>query len=390
MKKAILPIILFISLLVLAWFDRPRKSEALKYCAEIKDITQKSQTEALLDLKNIIMLSWELELALSKTDISEETKNKLNSLRTLLSKAETDHDKTHRATLSERDSIYSLIIQIEDTLRSTDSPIEQVPKGLTSLLKSWPFVLLIILFIMSSGGLFTELVHRVTSLKLSSGSLEMNLTEQTARNIENSIHDIMRSYREQVNREYRRRVRQHMIVEKHEILCRKLRPILGDSANTTRFTVHVPDVLIAESLYQLVHYYPRGKGAGRIKSTGFGLIGRVWRSRKSLVYGRIPPDRDQLIGEWGMTRAQADTAGNERQSFAGIILRTARDEEVGVFYMDNKDEYAFGETDGTALQDQKSKEIINLVQENGRILADAIENLQKEVRAIGPKLKIFE
>ena len=48
-----------------------------------------------------------------------------------------------------------------------------------------------------------------------------------------------------------------------------------------RATVHIPDVLFSDTLYQLLDYWPKGKGGGRRFSARFGILGLAWRLEES-------------------------------------------------------------------------------------------------------------
>jgi hypothetical protein len=111
-----------------------------------------------------------------------------------------------------------------------------------------------------------------------------------------------------------------------------------------RCTLHVPDLLFAETFYQLLDYYTdrkSGKTHGRTWSFRFGIIGKVWRSRFSEVTEQVPTDTDKLIQEWGMTDEEAKRAGKGRQSFFCVLIKNENGVVVGMFYLDAKDKFAF-------------------------------------------------
>ena len=107
-----------------------------------------------------------------------------------------------------------------------------------------------------------------------------------------------------------------------------------------RGTVHVMDALYSDALYQLVDYYPRGRGAGRRFSTRFGILGRAWRLKRSVEEPSVPTRTDRLINEWGMTQEQAADAARGRQSFVCIVL-SDEGSPRGVLYLDARPDRAF-------------------------------------------------
>src|SRR5262249_37946381 len=59
-------------------------------------------------------------------------------------------------------------------------------------------------------------------------------------------------------------------------------------AGDLRWTIHIPDILFDETLYQLVDYYPsdqRKFAKGRTWSIRFGIIGLTWRTGVTQVRG---------------------------------------------------------------------------------------------------------
>jgi hypothetical protein len=153
-----------------------------------------------------------------------------------------------------------------------------------------------------------------------------------------------------------------------------------------RCTVHVPDVLFAETLYQLLDYYPRGGGRGRIFSTRFGIIGRVWRLGQSLTEGKVPQSADELIRTWGMTRREADAAGEGRQSFSAVVL-TAESTPVGIFYMDSEEQAAFAGVDDEASQLALHARIAGQCETSG--LTAELDGLRRELTKKGPRVQIY-
>jgi hypothetical protein len=117
-----------------------------------------------------------------------------------------------------------------------------------------------------------------------------------------------------------------------------------------RATVHVPDVVFKDYMYQLVDYYPnasRKKTAGRRLSQRFGVIGRAWRLQKSIGRGRAISGSDasnQLIMYWGMQPGEAKGETHPQPANLCVILidAQANDTRVGLLYIDSTAPDAFG------------------------------------------------
>jgi hypothetical protein len=160
-------------------------------------------------------------------------------------------------------------------------------------------------------------------------------------------------YRKQAVENYDLFVQRKRLAEKFENVVTDVAEIIrnktGKPPNQYRCTLHVPDLVFADTLYQLLDYMPNGAGSGRIFSIRFGLIGRVWRSRKSeiqklkleTVEGKEVVDQNELIRIWGMSKREAQTAAEGRPSFLCVMLATIEGDPVGLFYMDSKIKEAF-------------------------------------------------
>jgi hypothetical protein len=104
-----------------------------------------------------------------------------------------------------------------------------------------------------------------------------------------------------------------------------------------RVTLHVPDSLEPEMLYQLIEYFPRGpfpKSRGRRKSIRFGAIGKAWRLQRSDYSPTVSTQSSDLIKDWGMTAEEADAAGRGRKTFLSVVITDESRIPVGIFYMD--------------------------------------------------------
>lgn len=175
-----------------------------------------------------------------------------------------------------------------------------------------------------------------------------------------------------------------------------MRTVLRDGereAEKFRATVHVEDALVRNALYQLVDYWPSGKGAGRRFSVRFGILGRAWRLGYSLYASDVPVSEDRggrqrmkdvdgekaLIEQWGMTRAQARTAATGQRSFVCIVLHD-EGQRVGILYMDAQPARAFdGDIDGRCDAAPATRE-----------LAGAVGRVRKGVATKGPGIKLLD
>jgi hypothetical protein len=127
---------------------------------------------------------------------------------------------------------------------------------------------------------------------------------------------------------------------------------LNARPNAVRATIHVPDIVFKDYMYQLVNYYPRSasrsKTVGRRLSQRFGIVGRAWRSRQSIGRGKAisgPEASDQLISSWGMQQDEADDQSHLlRPANLCVMLIDAQDfdSRVGLLYVDSTDANAFG------------------------------------------------
>jgi hypothetical protein len=127
---------------------------------------------------------------------------------------------------------------------------------------------------------------------------------------------------------------------------------LGARPDGLRATIHVPDIVFKDYMYQLVNYYPRSasrsKTAGRRLSQRFGIVGRAWRLRQSMGRGKAisgPDASDQLISFWGMQQDEADDQSHlQRPANLCVMLIDSQDNDnrVGLLYVDSTQPDAFG------------------------------------------------
>jgi hypothetical protein len=154
-----------------------------------------------------------------------------------------------------------------------------------------------------------------------------------------------------------------------------------------RCTIHVPDLLFAETFYQLLDYIPHQPGPetrGRIWSFRFGFIGKLWRSEKqSDISPSVTTSVEDLINNWGMTREEAENAAKQgRKSFLGVLL-TQHSVPVGLFYMDAKGQNEFGEDNDGSL-----RKLINDQCESLEITKD-LSDIAEELRGSAALIRIY-
>jgi hypothetical protein len=226
-----------------------------------------------------------------------------------------------------------------------------------------------------------QLFKPFKSLKL--GPAEFQLSEE----IKASVEETFAKYRQQVKEQYDQSAKKKDLDKKLKKLLAPQSTIMTaiETARTTltpgraplqdhRCTIHVPDLLFAETFYQLLEYVPRQAGEetrGRIWSYRFGFIGKVWRSEDSDLQGTVSTDINDLINNWGMTKEEAEAAGIGRKSFLGVLL-IENEIPVGLFYMDSKEENAFGKKESTTLFKSIKDELdrVNIIKDLAAIKED--------------------
>jgi hypothetical protein len=152
-----------------------------------------------------------------------------------------------------------------------------------------------------------------------------------------------------------------------------------------RSTIFVQDVLFEDVIYQLLDYYPKGRGRGRTFSRRFGILGRTWRTGQHETEGRIPAEVDDLVRYWGMTSDEAARAGQGRHSFSCVVLKETQDSPVGVLYLDAREPDAFGSS--PAEHEQLYASILQGAKRYG-LIASLVE-VHKEMRRRGPAIRVF-
>jgi hypothetical protein len=229
---------------------------------------------------------------------------------------------------------------------------------------------------------------------------EFQLSEEVGADAEQAIEIL----RKQVKRQVDILVESYAVRAKLEAVIHDVQEILHKRSQLKdlRFTLHTPDILFADTLYQLVDYYPRGGGRGRTFSFRFGIIGLAWRARGSFVRGEVPTDPQELVRRWGMSNEEAVASGGGRQSFAAILLNDEVETPIAIFYMDTAEKHAFGadnaesgeskdETAGkgdTEFRDHLIKSVLEACKQKGLIAS--LTKVNDSLRDRRPTIHIHE
>ncbi|WP_141118012.1 hypothetical protein [Leisingera sp. JC1] len=146
-----------------------------------------------------------------------------------------------------------------------------------------------------------------------------------------------------------------------------------------RSTIHIISPHDKEYLYQLTEYYPESEAMrgvtnrGRMTSIRFGITGRAIRDGKPHYDGHIRPA--QLISLWGMTRAEAESAGKGELSMLSMPILNIHHEPVACVFVGVKVKFAFGSDENSGSGDT----IQSFVSSNEwKALSTVIIDVQKE------------
>jgi hypothetical protein len=261
---------------------------------------------------------------------------------------------------------------------------------------AWPlfFLGLVLYFTQSQNAPenIARLFRPFKSVKLFSAELVLKESHEAKAQAEETIG----IYHHQVKSEFDLWIQRRAVKEKLRLAIEEILPVINDARRTDsqsadlsnyRCTVHVRDLLFEESLYQLLDYYPAQGGRGRTWSYRFGIIGKVWRSGKSLYAPEVPTDVQKLILDWGMTSDEAVRAGHERQSFLCVILKH-ENIPVGLLYMDSKEKNAFGDHDYRSNGFTLLEIVAKVCEEQG--LTATLNKIDEELRGRAPMIEIYQ
>lgn len=308
-----------------------------------------------------------------------------------------ERDANNAAVTDARTRLEALRKQIEPTATAQKvlgAALTQFGKLLTAL--AWPLVALIAFWFLFTSrrapGRVAELFSPFKSVELFSAKFEIG------DKIRASANETFEKFRKEAKEAYSLWVDRKSLEGKIKSLLDKEAAVMtkinemrlslsppAEDLQDYRCTIHVPDLLFAETFYQLLDYVPRQPGPetrGRTWSYRFGFIGRVWRSEKSQIQGEVSTNITELTSEWGMTKEEADNAGKDRQSFLGVLLKH-NSVPVGLFYMDAKGKNEFGTDADESLR--------NLIEsECGRLeITKDLASINEELRGRAPLIRIY-
>ena len=249
----------------------------------------------------------------------------------------------------------------------------------------WPFLLvLIIAYLLFSGGApnrIESLLRPFQSVKLF--GQEFILNQWGGRNAETAI----RFYRQEVQTKFDRKLKKLKIADMHKtVIDQYAKKIIPDLMNNhVRSTIHIPDMLFDEALYQLIEYYPESSQSshGRSFPVRYGIIGKAWRLEESQYEAAVPTAKEKLIFEWGMTKDEAAEAGKDRQSFGCIVLKKGQ-KPLGIFYLDAPGHAIFGDANTW-------QKLENAIHDGAKVtkLIEALEAIHKDLLDSSPRVHIF-
>jgi hypothetical protein len=219
---------------------------------------------------------------------------------------------------------------------------------------TWPVIVAGIVLYLGMSRVATarlaSIFGRFSSLKLLGA--EVAFSEEGARKLATNADEIFDEYRRQADLEFQRQAHLHGLRRRLELVFQSSSPDIPNDADIKactgkldfRCTVHVPDILFTDTLYQLLDYYPpqpKG-GSGRRFSTRFGIIGRAWRLREHIGEEQAKHSKEDLVREWGMTDEEAEAHSRQRPAYICAVLKDDNGLPLGVLFLDSKASAAFG------------------------------------------------
>ncbi len=223
--------------------------------------------------------------------------------------------------------------------------------------------ILIVLFIVMSKTARTTLSGLTSRFRtIKAFGAEVEFSEEGARQLSLTIDETFEEYKSQAYSEFRRQSEANKIRTTLEsVLKNQEKLVIKGKTNPTlrseifsriasekiRCTIHVPDLLFADMLYQLIDYYPRGSGAGRRFSVRYGIIGRTWRTAESTGQGKTFNTEGDLVENWGMTEEEAVNAVGSaaKHSLLCALLTEDNGDNLAVIFVDAPGENVFGDDD---------------------------------------------
>lgn len=233
-------------------------------------------------------------------------------------------------------------------------------------------------------GLIPGLIQRTR--RFGGFGVEFEFNEPTARQTRDTIEGHLDAIRRTIRRELEADVRAKSLQHGLKLLLEASQLNRHDGY---RATIHIPDPLYDNSLYQLLDYHPRGVGHGRTFSGRAGLIGLVWRKDSHEEWDSTRGiSLSELIQQWGMTHREAAQRRvlDKTRVMLGISLHDrAMSRQLGVLYLDSEERDYFGST--KADRDALVAELEALYLER---LADPLSALVEKAMLRSPQLSLEE
>lgn len=207
----------------------------------------------------------------------------------------------------------------------------------------------------------------------------------------------IKKYRSRINDAYNYQIQKEQLNDKLRYLVEDVKEYLCTVGTATpdelklRCTIHIQDLLIQESLYQLLDYYPKSNGgAGRIKSIRFGIIGLAWRTEKTQIRGNVDNSQNQLIKDWGLDMTES-TSNSDLKSFSAIILKSNDGIRLGVVYLDSNQPNLFGDLENEN-EKEKSEKFEQFISEKSdkRGITKSLSNLKDNLSDKFLQINIYE
>jgi hypothetical protein len=205
----------------------------------------------------------------------------------------------------------------------------------------WFTAAVILVVLLVSSGTFDKLMQRVT--KFGGFGVSFEFTEKGALETKESVQDGLAKIRTTLQRKIAADVYAASLQETFREVVQATS--LSDKSKY-RATIHIQDPLYVTQLFQLLDYYPRGRGAGRSFSARAGIIGLAWRTLSQQVWNQNGDvTTTDLVQLWGMTAKEAAErqVADTKKLFLAMPLRAPDTKApIAVFYFDADDRPAVG------------------------------------------------
>lgn len=204
----------------------------------------------------------------------------------------------------------------------------------------WFGLVVVVVIAVWKSGLARQLLAGITKVTAGPSGVSFEFTQASALKTKDSVERSLEPIRSTIDQGVEAEVR-----------ARSLQQVFGTildgrmGPGPYRATVHIPDPLFENWLYQVLDYHPQGSGRGRRFDSRAGIIGLAWRTGQTQA---LPDAANltiaQLIENWSMTRREA--AARTREAYGALLAVLLTDPEgprqVGVLYLDSTDPNRFG------------------------------------------------